>query len=73
VKRIILALLVMYIGGYFAFRSTNAETWAKDNQVYVIFPDTSLGKIAYYIWRPLTYIDAAALGMRFHIGPHQDT
>jgi hypothetical protein len=72
-RRILLALLVVYFGGYVAFRTVNAETWAKDNQVYVIFPDTSFGKLAYYVWRPLSYVDALLTGMGFHIGPHQET
>jgi hypothetical protein len=72
-KRILLALILIYFGGYATFRATHAETWAKDNKVYVIFPDTSLGKMIYYAWRPLSYLDARLTGMNFHIGPHQET
>jgi hypothetical protein len=71
-KRLILILAVLYFGGYVAFRSANAEVWAKDNQTYVIFQNSTIGKSAYYLWRPLSYLDAKLLGMRFHIGPHQE-
>jgi hypothetical protein len=72
-KRVLIALLVVYFAGYAVFRTVNAETWAKDNQVYVIFPASTLGKAAYYVWRPLSYLDARLTGMGFHIGPHQET
>jgi hypothetical protein len=35
-----------------------------------MFPDGS-GRLLYYLWRPLTYVDGAMTGMRFHIGPHR--
>ena len=69
--RTILMLVVLYAAAYGLFRQTHIEVWEKDNQAYVIFPAGGLGKALYYAWRPLTYADAAATGMRFHIGPHQ--
>ena len=42
----------------------------RDRQVYVMFPEGP-GRLLYYLWRPLTYVDGAATGMRFHIGPHR--
>jgi hypothetical protein len=71
-KRLLLILVILYIGGYLVFRSTNAEVWAKDNQTYVTFQNSIIGKSAYFLWRPLSYVDAMLFGMRFHIGPHQE-
>ncbi len=71
-KWLILIVAVIYFGGYFAFRSTNAEVWVKDNKTYVIFQNSTIGKTTYYLWRPLSYLDAKLTKMRFHIGPHQE-
>jgi len=67
-KRFILLLMVVYLFGYLVLRTNNAEVWDKDGQAYVIFPESS--KALYYAFRPLTYVDGALTGMRFHIGPH---
>jgi hypothetical protein len=67
---IILLLVVLYVGGYIGFRQARAEVWERDKQIYVIFPDGA-GRLLYYLWRPLTYVDGAITGMRFHIGPHR--
>lgn len=61
--------ILVYISSYIYFRQTNIEVWDKDNHAYVIFPKSA--PYLYYMWRPLTYVDAAIFGMRFHIGPHQ--
>ena len=63
-----LVLLVLYVGGYVAFRQTHIEVWEKDNNAYVIFPPGL--RVLYYVWRPLTYLDGGLTGMRFHVGPH---
>lgn len=47
----------------------NAEVWANDGQTYVIFPEDV--PALYYAYRPLSYLDGAFTGMRFHIGPHR--
>lgn len=67
-KKFILLALVVYIGGYLFLRTNNAEVWQQDEQTYVIFPASPIA--LYYAYRPLTYLDGALTGMRFHIGPH---
>lgn len=67
----VLLALVLYAGSYLAFRAGSVETWERDGLAYVIFPPGSYGAALYYFWRPLSYLDGAATGMRFHIGPHQ--
>lgn len=69
-KKLVVLLLVLYVGGYLAFRQTNAQVWERDKQTYVIFPAGN-GAALYYLWRPLSYLDAAITGMRAHIGPHR--
>lgn len=68
-KMLLLALLI-YTATYGLFRQSNIELWNRDGQAYVIFPE-GYGKALYYLWRPLSYADAAVTGMRFHIGPHR--
>jgi hypothetical protein len=68
---VVLAVLVLlYVGGYIVFRQSHAEVWERDKQTYVIFPQGTASAL-YYLWRPLTYVDGAMTGMRFHIGPHR--
>jgi hypothetical protein len=67
----LLAALVLYVGGYIAFRQARAETWAHDRQTYVIFPEGA-GRALYYLWRPLSYLDTRLTGMGAHIGPHRE-
>ena len=69
-KKFVVLLLVLYVGGYLVFRQTNAQVWERDNQSYVIFPQGN-GVALYYLWRPLSYLDARLTGMRAHIGPHR--
>ena len=61
-------LLVAYLGSYVCFRVMHVERWQRDGRDYVIFPESSA---VYYLYRPLTYLDAQLTGMRFHIGPHR--
>jgi hypothetical protein len=67
--RWIAALLILYVAGYVLFRQVNIEVWAKDGHAYVMFPEKAAW--TFYAFRPLTYIDSALTGMRFHIGPHR--
>jgi hypothetical protein len=67
---LLLIALLLYAGGYIAFRQTHVEVWDRDKQAYVIFPE-SYGRPLYLAWRPLAYLDAATSGMRHHIGPHR--
>lgn len=69
--RIFLIALAFYLGGYLAFRQTRAETWSRDSRTYVIFPDGA-GRVLYYLWRPLSYLDGRMTGMGAHIGVHLD-
>lgn len=64
-------VLVVYVGSYLIFRSSHIQVWERNQQAYVIFPPDNL--VWFYFYRPLTYIDGALTGMRFHIGPHQGT
>jgi hypothetical protein len=67
---LVIVVLLLYIGAYAAFRQSPVETWERDKQAYVIFPE-AYGRPLYYVWRPLSYLDAAMTGMQHHIGPHQ--
>ena len=67
----VLALLLIYVASYVGFRTSHQEVWARDQNTYVIFPEGGGGNLLYYGWRPLTYVDGALTGMRFHIGPHR--
>jgi hypothetical protein len=69
-KKFITLLLVLYVGGYIAFRNTFSETWEKDKATYVMFPAGPVGLALYYAWRPLSYADAQMTGIGAHIGPH---
>lgn len=69
-RRVLIALIVIWIVGYIVFRQVRTEVWTKDNHAYVIFPTGNVGLALYYLWRPLSYADGALTGKRFHIGPH---
>lgn len=66
-----LLLLILYVGGYLAFRQTFAQVWEKDQAAYVMFPAGPVGLALYYMWRPLSYTDGKLTGIGTHIGPHQ--
>jgi hypothetical protein len=71
VKRFLLiaiGVLIAYVGSYAGFRASHIERWDRDGMDYVIFPKNPT---LYYLYRPLTYLDARITGMRFHIGPHR--
>lgn len=61
--------LVVYAGSYLLLRHTHIETWDRDGHAYVIIPVA--WRVLYYLYRPMMYLDGAATGMRFHIGPHR--
>jgi len=69
ISKLLLAFLLLYVASYAAFRQMHIEVWDRDKSAYVIFPATM--PFLYYLWRPLTYLDGATTGMRFHIGPHR--
>ena len=68
-KRVLLVAVLIYVLSYATFRTMNSEVWADDGQTYVIFPENT--PALYYAYRPLSYLDGALTGMRFHIGPHR--
>ena len=65
----ILVVALFYVFSYVWFRQTRIEVWEKDGNAYVIFPDDKV--YLYYLYRPLSYVDGAATGMKFHIGQHR--
>ena len=62
-------LALAYVGSYLGFRKSHTEIWKNDGKAYVIFPRNS--SALYFAFRPITYLDGALTGMRFHIGPHR--
>lgn len=64
---IVLIVGAIYTGTYIWLRTSHVERWNRDGHNYVILPQS---RLVYYLYRPLTYIDAHLTGMRFHIGPH---
>jgi hypothetical protein len=70
VGKLLIVLLVIYVGAYAAFRQVRQEVWQTDQKTYVILPSGAVGQALYYVWRPLSRADRALTGMRIHIGPH---
>ncbi len=70
-KKLLIALIILYASSYSYFRAANAQEWAKDKQTYVIYPATPAGQALYYLWRPLSYLDKAVTGRGTHIGQHR--
>ncbi len=64
----IITLFTIYFLGYILLRQTKQEVWERDGKTYVIFSED---KALYYLYRPLSFIDEKATGMRFHIGQHR--
>ena len=71
-KRFFVTVLLVgavYVGTYISAADVTREALgSRDGHNYVILPQSHL---VYYVYRPLTYIDAHLTGMRFHIGPHR--
>jgi hypothetical protein len=66
----LVVVLLLYLGSYLVLRQLHIEVWQRDQHAYVIFPEGH-GALLYYAWRPLSYVDGALTGMRFHVGPHR--
>jgi len=64
---IVAALVVLYLGAYAAYRAKHLEVWQADGRAYVMFGS----RVAWYLFRPVSRLDASATGMRFHLGPHR--
>jgi hypothetical protein len=62
-------LATAYAGSYLVLRHQWCERWERDGRIYMVYPKAAT--VLYYLYRPLSYADAALTGMRFHIGPHQ--
>lgn len=69
VKRWAIVLASVYLLGYAVLRTFSVEIWEKNGEAYVMFPERRIA--LYHAYRPLTYVDGALTGMRFHIGPHR--
>jgi hypothetical protein len=67
--RILVFLVAAYTAAYVTFRLLNTEVWAADGKSYVIFPADFAP--VYYVFRPLSYLDAMVTGVGTHLGPHQ--
>src|SRR5712692_11928958 len=61
------AVVVVYVGGYLVYRAKHVQVWQVDDRTYVMFGS----RAAWYLFRPVSRLDAAATGMRFHLGPHR--
>jgi hypothetical protein len=57
------------VASYVGFRRSHIETWERDGRAYVIIPPAY--RALYFLFRPIMYVDGAATGMRFHVGPHR--
>lgn len=55
-----------YVAAYLGYRQQHVEIWAHDGQPWLILRSVS----AYYVFRPLCYVNGWLSGLRFHIGPH---
>lgn len=62
-------LVAIYLAAYIVLRIVNTQVWENDKRAYVMFPQRPI--FIFYLFRPLTYLDGAMTGMRFHIGPHR--
>jgi hypothetical protein len=61
--------IALYLITYAAFRASRTEVWARDGKPYVIYPAGATA--LYYLFRPLSYADAALTGTQTHVGPHR--
>jgi|SRR5438128_2874446 len=61
--------VVLYIAAYAGYRTMHTEVWAEDGRPYVIVGSRAL----WYLFRPLTRLDAATTGMGSHLGAHRDS
>ena len=65
----LLILLLIYFGSYILMRESYAEVFNHYGNKEVIFLNDKV--YLYYLYRPLSYIDGAVTGMKFHIGQHR--
>jgi hypothetical protein len=61
------AVVALYLGGYLVYRVTHVQVWQADDRAYVMFGS----RVAWYLLRPVSRLDAAVTGMRFHLGAHR--
>ncbi len=67
--RLGLFALALYLGFYVRVRNQWREVWDQDGKPYVIYPLDS--KPAYFLFRPLGYVDQWTTGTGSHLGPHR--
>ncbi len=65
----LIILLLIYFSGYIFVRQSYAVVLNHSGDNEVIFPDDKV--YLYYLYRPLSYVDGAMTGMKFHIGQHR--
>lgn len=65
----LLILLLIYCAAYIFVRQNYTEVLNHYGDQEVIFPEDKI--YVYYFYRPLSYIDGATTGMKFHIGQHR--
>lgn len=65
----LLWFLLLYGLGYLGIRFSGMQRSPQDGQMYVIFPESPI--LVYYLYRPLSWLDARLTGQKFHIGPHR--
>src|SRR3989441_6351132 len=61
--------VVLYVAAYAGYRTMRTQVWAEDGRPYVIVNSRAV----WYLFRPLTRLDAAATGIGSHLGPHRDS
>ncbi len=64
----VLVLIAIYFASYVLVRQTHQQTWEKDKQVYVVYPEN---KFLYFTFRPMSLLDQKLTGMPTHIGEHR--
>ncbi len=62
-------VIALYLIAYVGFRASRTEVWERDGKPYVIYPAGATA--LYYLFRPLSYADAALTGTQTHVGPHR--
>ena len=57
-------LLVVWMGGYFAWRIVHGDRLEQGVVTRVVYPDTFTGRIAHDVFTPLRWLDARHFGVR---------
>lgn len=65
----LLILVLIYCAAYIFVRQSYTVILNHYGDTEVIFPEDEI--YIYYFYRPLSYVDGALTGMKFHIGQHR--